>query len=271
MNFFSDHDGVVRSLLIMRFQHAYMDGVSFMMMMKNHISTAGFNEYLNPLEFKISLWHKFLFYANCILTGPYCVVTILYQKLFGSFWVSPLGKKLSGDRNYTWTGPIDINTIKAIRGKGSKKTRFTHVISTAFASTLAKVLPKHKVLPEIHVGELVAMLPYPNPNPQNRFTIFTYPVLTDEKDFNSNLKKTTVKSNQSMLGPETLIFNMSVNVLGNFPSPIVKIFLAGTNHSVLYSSVPGSRTQIKGANNIDVVQYGAWTPQPHDVGKSHFG
>jgi len=266
ISFELDSEGKEKCVAIFRFLHAYMDGFSFLMMAQHHFSASGLNYYVDPLKFKLPLKINFLFYLNFLFKGPYSMLLELNNKFNKIHWNLPQNTIKSGKRVYTWAPKLKLEKIQAIRKKtGSKETSVTNVIITVAAIALAKILPEKKKLPQIQVQEIIALLPYPNSNPQNRFTAFTYPVSMRTDEPMKTLKSTTQNCFQRLIGALPLCYYYALKLVGHLPSAVANCMFYGTNHTICYSNIPLSRTYAKcfGTNLLD---FYAYPPQRDDNG-----
>ncbi|CAL8126216.1 unnamed protein product [Orchesella dallaii] len=251
------------SLILFRFQHAFMDGFSLLMIIKNYLSS-GFDYYVHPQEFSIPFWKKVLFYTNAIIFGPYLFLKINVRK-FLSFWpelreVGPLQK------SYTWTKSMDLGAIRKLR-KSLHSATIPTILENAFITAAKEVLPPERVPDEWVVGELAALLPYPTTAPQNRFTIFMYGVNSLQPDF-ERIKTAKEESWKAITGPWIPLLLGMFKGFGRFPMLMHHLLYMGGCCSMILSNVPLSKTKFKFLDFAEVLEAIGFTPLPNDVGIS---
>lgn len=194
-----------------------MDGLSFMMLFKGHI-TPELEYTIDPLNFTIPFWKRALFYVNTFIYGPFFAASMSLERFFLKPWV--LRKNVDNPcKLYTWakSAPISDTSIRRIRAHSGDKASVTNVLSTAFVEAAVKTLPAERLVDEVLMAELVAYLPYPNPNPTNRWAYFTYPIPTkgEAADVWTRLRNCRKESMKSMVGPDILSTFYFIKMVNN--------------------------------------------------------
>jgi NRPS condensation-like uncharacterized protein len=169
-----------KSVLLIRFNHAYLDGLSFVMFFKEHLGR-DFEYAVNPLKFKIPLWKRIMFYATSIIYGPAHLVHMMIAKSRRTPWVlrTDTNNNIASVKNFAWTDYIPSSQIKKIRlNCPGGNAAVNEIIAVALISAIKQVLPPERIPDELVMGTILALLPYPNSHPQNRFTNYSYRVPT---------------------------------------------------------------------------------------------
>jgi len=119
---FSDSTSKNRRALLIRINHAYMDGFSTLQVIYTQLSTdKDAKPFIDPLKYKLNEKIKFLLYTNLIFKGPYYLVSGSLQKLCKIPWKS-IEKAKTGNRYYSWLNdPVELETINKIRSKAGRK------------------------------------------------------------------------------------------------------------------------------------------------------
>ncbi|XP_021945776.1 uncharacterized protein LOC110844004 [Folsomia candida] len=266
---YDDGSGEEKSILLCRFLHAYMDGLSFMMLFKEHI-TPDMEYTIDPLSFRIPLWKKALFYLNTFIYGPFFLTTMTLERFFIKPWVLRDTDR-PRKKFYTWakSRPISDGTIRKIRMHSNLKASVTNVLSVAFVTAAAKTLSPERLVDEMLISELVAYLPYKDSKPQNRFAYFTFPIPTvGGDDVYKKLRNCKRESFKSMVGPDVLGTYFFFKLAGRFPAFLSPLWLTHATSSVLLSNAPFSKRKVCFRDGTPILEMAGFTPQPNDMGLS---
>ncbi|CAL8108232.1 unnamed protein product [Orchesella dallaii] len=231
-------------LFIFRMHHAYMDGLCAAMLFKKYLTTGG-TWYINPYEFRIPFWKKFLFYMNTLIFGPYAAILLLIRTK--KFWPELPSNGLPQRNYYSWTKPIDAEVVLKVR-KNLKNPPLSSLIVNAYVAAVKEILPVERVPDLLRVVEVGAVLPYPNERLQNRFATFYYGINSRQLDF-ERIKATKKESWKAMTGPWILTTYWLLRVLGRFP---VCFHFAITidRNSLMMNNLPFSKTRVR------ILEYG---------------
>jgi len=162
--------------------------------------------------------------------------------------------------------------MNTARPGGSSSVTVNDVVILALVSALKSVLPRERLAAEIRVGTIIAMLPYPNTHPRNRFTNYSYKWNTQKaiarsfEDLSTSLQDISRRNFKALLGPESLTSLWVFDFYGRFPSWVTSIVMSGAYDSFFISNVPFSKgkAEIKFGGQLEEVS--AWPPQPNDTG-----
>ncbi|CAL8138864.1 unnamed protein product [Orchesella dallaii] len=255
------------SILIFRWQHAYMDGFTLTAMFVNHMSS-GFTYYIHPTKFHIPFGKKMLFYLNAIIFGPYAFILITLNK-FKSFWPRQISNDSAKTQStYTWTNSMELEAIQKLRKKVDNATIPT-ILENAFISAAKEILPAGRVPKEISIGELAALLPYPGDGPQNRFAFFTFNINSNQDDF-ERIRTSKKDSWDGITGPWIPLSFFVFKFSGRMPVFMHYVVFAGGSCSLMMSNLPLSKTRFRMLDTADVLEVWAFPPQPNDTGITVF-
>ncbi|ODM88002.1 hypothetical protein Ocin01_18680 [Orchesella cincta] len=260
--FVDSDDDSEKSVFIFRFQHAYMDGFSYITMM-NHV-TSGFTYYFHPLEFRIPFWKNFLFYTNAVIFGPYAAVLLLFNVFDNSWPQRESGMSNKTVLNYSWTKSMDLGVLKTLRKRLNHPTIPT-ILENAFVSAALEVLGRERVPKKVSNAEVVALLPYPNISPQNRLTVFIYKMNSLQPAL-ERIKTSKTESWKGLTGPWIPLFSLIKRLMGRQSMPFQPFLMGRGSMPLLFSNVPVSKTKFSFMNTAEVVDVLAFTPQQTNTG-----
>ncbi len=165
------NDNDLHFIVILRVQHAYMDGVSVQNFLSRLCEESGklSIDPVNPPFPKPTTIQLIGLYAQAFFMGPYTIfkaISFTPANVFEEIYENT-GPKFLGCTNME----ISLNSVKLIRNAYNCST--TALLNSVVTGALRKAAER-KCLPipaEIDFGFTMAILPYPNQDPQNRFTV----------------------------------------------------------------------------------------------------
>ena len=244
-----------------------MDGLSLLTMFKRYL-TPNVTLPLDPLNIKVETWKKLIYYVNTVIYAPYKFVTMMRYRNT-KYWQTTGDFPLSGQKNYAAIQPIDMNLIKKIRVDTGASV--PNIVCTSFVAAAKRVIPAQRITTDfLRFGEMVARVPYPNGDPQNRFAPFSYDVSAQDigesaEEFADAVTIIRRQRVAAMLGPEPLLFTFVAQIVGRLPTFLLPIILDGAHNSVFYSNVPAfSEKMIFQGAELD--DFCAWPPMPNQTG-----
>ncbi|CAL8108206.1 unnamed protein product [Orchesella dallaii] len=247
-------------LFIFRHHHAYMDGLCGAMLFKKYLTT-GFTWYINPYEFRIPFWKKFIFYLNAVIFWPYAAILLGIRTK--RFWTELTSNGSPPRTFYSWTKQIDTEVIRKVRKKLNNAS-LSSLIVNAYVTAAKEILPVGRVPDLLRVMELGALLPYPNDRLQNRFSTFYYEINSRQPDY-QRIKATKKESWKAMIGPWILTTYMLIRLFGRFPV-CFHIAIAFDRNSVMMNNVPFSKTEVRLLESSNVLEIFNLPANPSDTG-----
>jgi hypothetical protein len=245
-----------------------MDGMSLLMMLDK--LSDDFKYQLNPLISKFPVWKMALLYVNAFVFGSLHCLQV-FRNVFKKHWIQnsePFGKK-----HFVWSrNQVEIEALQKIRSQS--KASIPNILALAFAEGCRRVLPSERLLKAIDVGEVLALLPYPNAKPQNRFTTCSYsanisPEIATYFTLKERLATLKEDANDAMIGPQPLIVYYMFKLIGRLPTMLFPLFLSETQDSLYLSHVPCSRDQFS-LFDAKCEAVGAFPPCFNETGEKIF-
>jgi len=260
---------------MVRFHHAYFDGLSYLMAMKKFFQVSGHEYIIDPKKYEIPTQLNRIVYLNLLLKFPYTLVSYAINKYTypQKYW-KPSAPVKTGIRYFRQI-PIELEKINIIRNKTNRQVNVTDILSTAVALALGNILPEDKMLNQVQIFQILAMLPYPNENLQNRFTAFHYPVSTKLLNDNNpldNLRHTHAQCGQYFVGETQHLVGWYLldKFFGRMPQLLFRLFTSGTSSSIMLSSIPASKKQCSFFDGVSICGIEGWVIQPDGNGKETF-
>lgn len=159
--------------LIFRMHHSIMDGVSAGFCLQNAISDSPPKLTIDPLApLKFTTIEKIVGYLTILVFGLHEAVKSLSLNEQNHFH----GPQLTGPKTLGWSRPVNLEALKTM--KNITRTSTTAVLMSAVSGALRSLsIQKGLQVPEIiNSSPTIALLPYPNVKPQNRFTVVHLPL-----------------------------------------------------------------------------------------------
>ncbi|CAL8087675.1 unnamed protein product [Orchesella dallaii] len=255
---------VTSSLIVFRFHHAYMDALSFTMMIEK--LTSNYNYYIDPCKTltKKTFKEQVVNFIKFLYFGPLLFILLTTNRL-RSFWPKIPQKCSKTLRNYTWSKPIKLDQIREIR-KSLKNASIPVIIDNAFISSTMQVLPRHRYPETWSLGELSALLPYKNSGPQNRFSIFSYEINVTQENELERIQTTANEAAKEMTLPWILIGFLGLKIFGRFPKVVAQLPLFGTSNTLIMSYFPCSKTKFKLFQSVNVLDIWGFPPHGNNTG-----
>jgi hypothetical protein len=268
-------DGEMKCLVLARYSHTYLDGMSCLMMLRNTIAP-DVQCQIDPLKFSLPLYKKVLMHTQAFFFFPYLFVTSVMEAHFGNFWIKREG--IERKKQYAWLHQqhIEVKDLKTIRdwaaSKGLKISVPT-IMTTAIVASLRKIFTNQKFNKKVTVMEIVTMLPYPDSRPQNRISAIKYDVhplsFTDSDSLLQTLKECQKVYIHAFIGPLVTSMYYVFKFFGRFPYWLAPLYNTGTVSSLGIINSPFSK------NSVSLEPYGvepldcwSFSPQNNDLGQS---
>jgi len=217
-----------------------MDGMSLLMMLEK--LSEDFKYQLHPLTSGIPFWKMALYYSNALLFGS-LQCRYMIRNSFRKHWITT--SESFGKKRFVWSrNGIKIETLQRIRSQ--LKVSIPNVVAFAFAEGCRRVLSAERLLDTIYLGELLAMLPYPNCKPQNRFMGYSYTANISREyittfSLKERLAHLKAEATEGILGPQPLLVYYLFKLVGRLPTMCFPLFMSGTQDSCYLSYVPCSK------------------------------
>lgn len=217
-----------------------LDGMSLLMMLDK--LSPDFKFQLNPLNSGFPFWKIGLYYLNALLFGSLQGLHMILNS-FRKHWIQT--SETFGKKRFAWCrNEIEIETLHKIRFQSM--VSIPNILGFSFAESCRRILPPKRLLENIYVGEILAMLPYPNSKPQNRFMSYSYsvnisPEHAAEFSLKERLAASKAEANEAILGPQPLLIFHLFKIVGRLPTIFFPLFMSGTQDSCYLSHVPCSR------------------------------
>lgn len=213
-----------------------MDGVSAGFALQNAIADSPPRLTVNPLApLKMSRLKRFMGYIAILVFGLRDAVhsfTLIESNCFH-------GPKLTGPKKLGWSRPVSLDALKTM--KNMTKTSTTAVLMSALGASLRSLAIKKKLeFPDkIHSSLTVAILPYPNTKPQNRFTVVLFPLNLAIGSTVDRIKSTYKSAQKMARSSEALVNFYLMRLLGQTSTLFCRCFIKLLHATMLLSNVPG--------------------------------
>lgn len=170
--------------------------------------------------------------------------------------------KYSGQRSFAWRS-IQLQMLKDI--KFQTRTSIPSVLTCAIASALRRFdaafpIPNGSIGEVTDCGAVAAILPYPDLELTNRFTIANLTIPTGKevsrKDRLARTHKACVKLSRS---PEPILNFWAISFFGHFPIPIQNFLMKSAGTPLVFSNLPGAAKSFSLLGD-SVEAGGAWIP-----------
>ncbi|CAL8090653.1 unnamed protein product [Orchesella dallaii] len=238
----SDSSNNVNYVMVLRFSHSYMDGISLAQFYRKCFFDdepyKRFFDPINPALPKTSFCQKILFYIRVYFLGPHYFFQLLnieedhvYRqgKLQGMKFIGRTKLKMNRDM------------IRLIRK--TLKVSTTALLNSLYCGAMHKVAKqKGLMIPnEICGAVTVANLPYPNNRPQNRFAFSIQPYPVGMSDPLKRLADIYKKSKNSVkLRNLIATWSNMMTVHGLFPAWFIERFSKKLKCSYIMTNTPGT-------------------------------
>lgn len=182
------------------------------------------------------------------------------------------GRMITGPKTLNWSRPIRMDAIKSI--KSSTKTSIYAVLLSslggAFRQFYTKTTGSSSSLENFHVMFPIALLPYPDRKPRNRFTGVLVP--TEMGNWTSGERLQRNYSNLKALGSSSATFLGIGNyyylaVLGILPLCLHRPLSQMIHLTMSLSNVPGPAEDVWIYEGGKIVDIGIWLPIKYSLGK----
>jgi hypothetical protein len=229
-----------------RFNHAYSDAISFLLMVNNYIADKPGELPMDPTKpFKVPLWAQAVIWAKVILLGPLSFVSIMATYVLSHSLYGPkryVSKKIVGRSE-----PILLETIKRL--KKASGSSVTAILYTAVYSALHKshlrLFPKSSVPDYLHLGSVMAMFPYWQKRKMgNQFTLWPYTAPLKVDNLGERLRISNEITLRGMGSPGPVLNFYLTRALGSLPKFLHHLLWSLSGSPVMLSNVPGFNTRV---------------------------
>jgi hypothetical protein len=213
----------------------------------------------------MSLGMKVMGYLSLVFLGPWCLLHTLSLSEKNCFH----GKELTGPKILGWSKPVQLSALKGIKDR--TKTSTTAVLLAALGGSLRNLaLMKGLPVPAVlHAFPTIAILPYPNMKPQNRFAVALFPMAIGLGSSMERLRAAFQAAADLARSPDVLFGYLTMKVTGVLPAVATK-FICDTAHaSVLITNVPGPQETAFLFGGDPLVDVGCWAPVRSGIGTSY--
>jgi len=246
--------------LIFRIHHGLMDGISAASALNFAVADHPVKISVDPVNFsypKVAFYVKLLGVLKFLIFGARAFFWSLATRETHEF----TNKNLTGPKHMGWTRPFHLDCVKAIRK--STGTSSTSVFASVFATALKNV-KKERVggqeLDRVYSVTTLALLPYPNRKPQNRFTIGHIGVnVRNTSSVIDRLQEAHHHVYSMATSYDLYLHYVMTHLIGRCPERLIKYFLQISHASAIISNVPGplEKLTILGSQ---VQQVAGWIP-----------
>jgi len=251
-----------------RFNHAYSDAISFLLMVNNYIADKPGELPMDPTKaFKIPLWAQAIVWGKVILLGPLHFLSIMFTYVLSSSVYGP--KTYVNKKLVARSGPIKLETVKEL--KKASGASVTAILYTAVYSALEKShvrLFRNVEVPEyLHLGSVMAMFPYWDKRKLgNQFTLWPYTAPLKIKCLQERLEVSNEIVLNGMGSPGPVLNFYLTRALGSLPRDLHHILWSLSGSPVMLSNVPGFNTRV-GLFGGEMVDGAGFIPLMSTVGK----
>jgi len=165
----------------------------------------------------------------------YNTSTSFYSRLLVLEWFILIFNRC---KNFTSAINVPSSLIKQIQKTAPGKPTVNDIVTMAVLSAMTQILTSERLRSKVRVGSIIAMLPYPNFHPRNRFTNYSYKtnariqIGNDQgQDIPKVLSELAVKNMKSLLGPQSLTCLWVFDFFGRFPAWVISIIMNGAYDS----------------------------------------
>ena len=219
---------------------------------------------MNPLApLKISKLQKTLGYVAILIFGLRDILWSLTLRESNCFH----GPQLTGPKTLGWSRPVDLEALKGM--KNATRSSTTAVLMSALGSSLRSLAIKKnlKIPKHITASLTVAILPYPDMKPQNRFTVVHLPMNLGMGTTLDRIKSTYQSAQKLARSSEALVNFYLMRLLGETSQYFCKNFNQLLHATMLLSNVPGPAEKASLFDGDTLVDVAFWTPLRNCIGK----
>lgn len=231
---------------------------------------ASFPYPVNPLmeSGKISKCQRVLYDLSCVILGAFTMVkSVINASQLKSRFVT---LRYNGKRNFGWSESISVERLRRI--KATYKSSVPAMLATALGGAFQKLNEKYPHAlygnpEEIIIGLVSALVPYPNHDLRNQFTVVHFPVNTgnlDDGKLESGFRLQRLQiTNRDMIriGRDPMVYlnYFMFKYFGRFPACIIQKMMENGGLPVVFSNVPMSTQTVEFWGN-PVVTAAGWPP-----------
>ncbi|CAL8100153.1 unnamed protein product [Orchesella dallaii] len=267
------------SIRIFRYHHGLMDGASNLLLWTACMTEdqgASFPYPVNPLmeSAKISKCQRFLYDLSCVILGAFTMVkSIINAGRLRSRFVT---RNYTGKRHFGWSESISVDVLRKI--KNTCKASVPSMLATAMGGAFRKLNDKfpHAIYgnpEEIIIGLVSALVPYPNHDLRNQFTVVHFPVNTgsmENLNTSSHIQRLhVINQNMAKVGRDPMVYlnYFMFKYFGRFPSWLIQSMMENGGLPVVFSNVPMSTEIVEFWGN-PVITAAGWPPLLTNTGKT---
>jgi hypothetical protein len=176
------------------------------------------------------------------------------------------GPKLTGPKKLGWSRPVDLEALKGM--KNATRSSTTAVLMSALGASLRSLAIKKNLKIPRHISSslTVAILPYPNMKPQNRFTVVLFPMNLGIGTTLERIKSTYKSAQKLARSSEALVNFYLMRLLGETSTWFCKLFYRLLHATMLLSNVPGPAERASLFGGDTLVDVAFWTPLRNSIG-----
>ncbi|ODN02053.1 hypothetical protein Ocin01_04628 [Orchesella cincta] len=259
------------SVRIFRYNHGYMDGASNLLLWTACMTEdqgTSFPYPVNPLlhSGRVSKCQRFLYDLSCVILGAFTMVkSVINAGRLRSRFVTI---NYTGKRHFGWSESISVDVLRKI--KNTCKASVPSMLATAMGGAFRKLNEKfpHAVYgnpEEIIIGLVSALVPYPNHDLRNQFTVVHFPVHTGSTEnvkTRSNIQRLhVINQNMARIGRDPMVYlnYFMFKYFGRFPSCLIQAMMENGGLPVVFSNVPMSTEVVEFWGN-PVITAAGWPP-----------
>ena len=264
----ADTDPVRHYAEIVRVHHSYGDGVSFCLTSNAYLFDKPAVLPLDPKKpFPVPFWAMPVQYVKVVLLGPFyfirdSMVMMMDKSKFSTPVYAPT-KYMSRS-----SVPVSLAMLKKIKhnSEASVTAILISAISSSLKSTHERLFPGEKVPDVINTANVNAILPYPDDQIRNRFTIFPLPAPLAGDNLSERLRETNAAGFRVTLSPSPLFCYFVLKLVGELPGTLQNTIIGMGGTPLMLSNIPGIVDTVKVFDG-QCVDSGAWLPLIRATGK----
>ncbi|CAL8112313.1 unnamed protein product [Orchesella dallaii] len=246
-----DKDPTIKSVVILRFHHCFLDGFSILKLFERLGDKAWttISPRNTPKVEKSSSISTILPTLNVLFRGPYEILRAFYFSGEDNEWLQKITKQPSGIVSMQLTNQIPMETLKKIVVKSKGEFTIAIILHTIILQVAGRAMAKQNAiqveknhLVKIHTGS-----PWPLPNHPcesssgltNHYSIIKFPVTVDLNDVRETARNVSRAYKCLAFSVLPRAFKALTDILGSFPIPFIEKSDGGLTGTVLLSNFQG--------------------------------
>ena len=243
--------------VIFRVHHSIMDGVSAGHALKYALADEPVKFSVDPLKApSISSAIKLLLYVKALILGPMLLLNAMNVREVNGFH----NKVVTGPKTFGWSKPVNMDALKKI--KIQTETTTTAVLMSAIGGAMRNLAIKKNIpVPRrIHAAPTVAMLPYPDTAPRNRFIVIHYMLDTGLSSRLERIKAAHKEALRLSTSVEPVVIFEIMKIGGRLPAALADALMGTLRATIILSNVPGPVESAKLFGGHSLVDSVFWVP-----------